>query len=536
MTTKIKKKFVFLIVISVALYSIFNAWWVVADKTPPDWDEAVHLSSSLTYFKFLLSGNFAYFLYGYYSYYPPLVYQLMSLLYLFLGIDEVLKVFFNFLFLLITITFIYKASFLFTKRAYAAVLAISYLLFPVIIGSTKVLMLELPSAAMVSVLLYVILETVKSNKYSLRKGSLIGITSAIALLIKWTNSIFLFVPLIFIILKATKKGSLIFITALLSTTVLLSSPWYLLHSNKLLSELSFQAFEQGFLEKDPQGISSLFWYLNYYINEYLSAAFLAYFLIGMFSLLVPIIKKAIRDQKLFSFFSLKGTKENAYYRKTALYLFIPAIAIPLIVFSFLITNKDPRYLIPTIPIFMLFGIALFNINKSFFNAYLVVFFIGIFNFFSINFGLVNQGLLNAALIKNKSHVYTNSTSFPVSYDWGFSGLSAIKQSHSPDLLSVGAHFEEDIPFFNSLNVPSLLAHNAFKENKDLHFVLFSIDKVCQKETNLLSDFDYFIWFGKGDFKNSACKAGYLKNPIREERLKEEYYYQIFRPGSNHAID
>jgi len=130
---------------------IVNIIWLSIDRTPPAWDQAAHLHSSITAEKWLTGEGRIPFtdLIKKFGAYPPLIYFITGVYGVFFdfGIDYLC--FINTLFLILAVFGIYKLAEEFVKEKMAVLAAIFFLFIPVIYSISREFLLDLPLTAIV---------------------------------------------------------------------------------------------------------------------------------------------------------------------------------------------------------------------------------------------------------------------------------------------------------------------------------------------------------------------------------------------------
>lgn len=323
--------------------------WLFLDKGLPHWDMGRHLSTILQYrdlWKQLLLGQRNIFgLLGFYTYYPPLIYQLALVFFKVFGVYAKVAVLTNLVWIFILFWSVYQLSLRIYKNQLIALSSVIFLgAAPLLIGQAREFQVDLPLTAMVALSLWIIFKTeMFSNvKHSFIFGAVVGLS----MLTKWTYA-FYFIPMILIYLTysmtVSKNRALVIINTFSAAAMatIICGYWYFTNKGSLLTDFGQNGVAVAKLEGDPTGLSvaALSWYFKRIIDNYL---FLPLFIVYFASLVWALIKKEWRH-------------------KLALILILTPIYY--LIFSIL-PNKDTRYLMPIIPLLAITGVCAFNISKN----------------------------------------------------------------------------------------------------------------------------------------------------------------------------
>ncbi len=366
------------------VFFIFNLIWFLRDNLPPHLDMTAHLSHAWEYYNILKNGNILNFLFKYYSYYPPLIYQLTAIFYLVAGqsiwITRSIILIFYFL--------IYFFTYLIGKKIFSRTTGITAalitLFLPINYIFSRDYLLDIPLTAWVLLTLYFLLQNPFTEK---NKSIILGILLGCGFLIKWTFGAFIFGPIIFLILKPIfsisysdpsaeqsvkqiRENRLINIVFTLFFAALIACPWYLTNIFNFFRDAYQNANIIPLVEKDPipESVQYFLYYFEIILNEYL---YLPLFLLIIFGIYKLIKSKQISI--IFYFFS---------------------ILIPVYIIFTAIQNKDPRYIFPIIPFFsILISYGIITINKFWKK---ILFFIFILGYLGIQFlgSIFNLGYLS----------------------------------------------------------------------------------------------------------------------------------------------
>lgn len=367
-----KKDYIILFIIFLAL-SVSNLIWLKIDIRPPHWDASNHLMHSLAYFKPLINpsiGEINNFLLGY-VYYPPFVYWITSVFYLFFGKGEDIAVLSNIVFFAVLIFSTYGIGKQLWDRKVGLLSALVVSVTPVILSQSREYQLDFPLTAMVALSFYLLLKT---EKFKERGYSIfLGVISAFGFLTKWTFPSFLLIPLAYFVLlivisdireKKFSKGRWLNIFLSLLIFLVLADPWYIKNAIFLKSDFLINV-QTGIGEGDPQTfLPSLFYYLKSFTIYHTRILLLLPFLVGL----------------LFTLLSKKNFKKNLI-----LILFLISGWLILSLYS----NKDTRFMEPLMPaVAIIVSFWVFRLSRKLslvFTAILIL--ISIFNFWTISFGL-----------------------------------------------------------------------------------------------------------------------------------------------------
>jgi len=189
--------------------------------------------------------------------------------------------------------------------------------------------LDVPLIAMVLLFLLV---CSKKPFDSPTKAVALGAIAAIGMLVKWTFVLYVFAPFLLLIgiLIHTKqlKKSLIPLFLFFLVACLLAGGWFGSHGLQLWQDFRHQVDFVAVQEGDPSlwTLDSTFYYLAVLCNDYIGLGLFSLFLIGIYSL----------------------AKTSRTYFHILFVLLIPSY---LVITA--ISNKDPRYLFPLLPFFLL---------------------------------------------------------------------------------------------------------------------------------------------------------------------------------------
>lgn len=323
---------------------LFFCSLLVIVKQPQNvhWDYAVHLHLSLNYVEFLKYGTYSDFFTKYF-YYPPFIYWFHSLLTQISGYTRLNIVVINFTFISLALSslrlLVQRQKF--TTQQVFLFLSLSLLNF---VLSFKIsppweMMLDLPQVCLIvsiSVLIYTNLLDENNKRNSIWNSSILGVLNAILLLTKWIGPVFVVIPNIFLLIQLVRKRLFFQIAVFIFPSLFFFYLWYFPNIKQFLQEAIFYSFSMGIYEQDPRSFQSLISYVSDYFRIY--SIFLL--LIGVFFLMNFFLQ------------SKKITQVYFLLRKSAL-LFLFQFVFPVFLLTFVISNQDPRYMLP-----IFFGINL----------------------------------------------------------------------------------------------------------------------------------------------------------------------------------
>lgn len=373
MKNNLTKKIILAFILLLLFHIISINWWLKIDKHLPQVDESVHLTYSIIIFSYLKQSfsNFA-SLTNISSYYPPFYHFTTALKYFFsdTSFDSAVKINIFFLIILLLSTFFIAKNFYSLKIAFICCCLLSF--YPEILHYYKLYFIDFTLTSLVTFYTLLILNKKFLNNiyFSLFTGFILGI----GLLTKWTFIFFTFPPTLYLIyyFYLKKVKDLFFnVFTFLAGGILISSFWYLPNLNKLIPNLIF-GNKLG-LSTGDVSYNNFKFYIYYllYLPQIISIPACFLFIISLL-------------------FFLK--KEKNHLKKTILIQ---------IVFSFilltLLFNKDPRFILPVLPLVAIISVYLFKVINKYFQKIFLLTFIFIFcsyNFFKVNFYLYPPNPLN----------------------------------------------------------------------------------------------------------------------------------------------
>ncbi len=325
--------YLFLIIIIFLACILTNMYVLNETRVIRRYDEADRISESITFSKMISNKEyrqtFSYLLKLDRNGHPKLVPFLGGISLAFLTQHnlqdiDLMILFTNAVFIFILLFSVYKISFLICNNKIIGLFSVFFLLCsPMVFGHSRILMLDLPLAAMVSLCFLTLLKT--RNFKSFVFSIFTGIVMVFAQLTKEASVIFIFPLLLYYFFKSiyipgSRRQKIINFTSVVFIFFTFISLIYFRQEN----QTSLNVYLVNFFSTDTQ--YSIFHYLKCFPVFYLGL---------LFSIaVVPIT--------IYSLWKIK--KEN----KFLIFWFL----IPLLIFT-LSSNKDNRYMLPLLPAFFL---------------------------------------------------------------------------------------------------------------------------------------------------------------------------------------
>ena len=234
-----------------------QAVWELLDESLPVWDMAYHQLQGWRYLAAWQEGRFFDQFSALSTYYPPLYYlQEAVVLRLFPG-TQFLALLSNLLGMLLLSFCSYRLAGLFMKPAAAVATGLLPLLFPLVVWTSRVSLLDLPLGGWVAASGYLL---VKSNSLRSRSWALaFGLCCAAGSLTKWTFVLFLLLPLAHtLIYSPHRKTSLIHLALATLVAVPFVVLWYLPNLDSLIERFQITA-QAAVGEGDPGWDDILGW-------------------------------------------------------------------------------------------------------------------------------------------------------------------------------------------------------------------------------------------------------------------------------------
>lgn len=333
---------------ALTLYGINIYYLTNADSAPPMWDEAVHLRDSLVFHNILsnpsqinlkvvrdiIGKSEKYPLIRPSGYYPPFAPILTSFLYCLFGTPVKVAIMSNMVFLFILILSIYKIGTLMFNRHAGLLACVLILLFPLVLSQSVLYMPDLPLTSMVAFSMFTL---IKSDYFKNTKFSIIsGLSFGLGMLTKWTYLFFVLGPIFYAVFKAFYSES--------SQQYGVKEPWYLRKSLRniiLFVIISIVTFGPYYFPILPALIEETFKYshgaLAHGPDSLFSFASALFYPVALWKdMITPFgFILFIIGMVLLSF------SKNGY--KTLLFVWT---LVPYFIFTFVIQNKVPRYMMP----------------------------------------------------------------------------------------------------------------------------------------------------------------------------------------------
>lgn len=381
--------FIFFLALIVIFFIVTNIIWLSQDSLPPAWDQAHHMLLSLKYYRLITNVHSFTNLNDFCSvshYYPPL-FHICAVPFIFLfGFSEHNLIMVNFIYLILFAASLYGiGEMLFNKRV-GIMAAILCLFYPIMYAMSREYLIDFALVSIVTVVQYLILR----SEGGLKKpwNIVLGIAAGGALLIKPAAIIFFLPVWIFILLGSLRRKN-DFLPALVSFTISLFIilPWYTLAFKDMVALNKYWQHVAVTIDRDPTKIiPSFLWYKNVLINTLISPNLTKFFLVGL---------------PLFFIFT----------RKWKSFVILLFWAVPAFIVLVLTPNKDPRYIMPILPVFALLTISGIDaIRKKIFRniLYFLIIITGYVQFNNLSFGVF------PSLIKDKNSYYNH---VPLKQDW-----------------------------------------------------------------------------------------------------------------------
>ncbi len=329
---------------------IINSIWIFHDKTVPKGDGLVLLTRSINIYKDLQEGNFNQAIYHLTKTNElktdtppaPLVLFLFLLYYLFFGLMTKAELIVNSVFLAIILWSIYKIGYHLYNKKTGLLSVIIFNAFYILQYLSKTTFLEFHISAFIALSFYFLLKTEKftSKKYSV----LLGISTGLAALTKYTFFIYLIPSLIyvFILLKKPTEKKLSNLFTSLIIFLIISGIWYIPMANtyrdNLTSRLQHEKGEIYHLQ--VLSLKNLSIYPGWILNKILGLLF-------SLLLIAAVIWKARKYKKISS-------EEITLYSM---------FFIPLLMFMLVSKVKQPAFIFPSFfPLSILMADFLINIK------------------------------------------------------------------------------------------------------------------------------------------------------------------------------
>ncbi|MGI8783000.1 MAG: ArnT family glycosyltransferase [Acidobacteriota bacterium] len=322
------------LVFGIAALLAVNVAWFQNDDSPAIYDMAHHLSLGWQARQALGDGNLG-GLFHLSDYYPPLVHWTLAISYVATGPRPAAALLANLGWVSLLALSVYRLGCRMAGPWSAAVAAVVVIWLPMNAWWSREAMLDLPLTASVAAATLLLIEACDSNQR--RRWLVLGLALGLGMLVKWTFILFLAPPLVFCMIRMMRQrhgfpGKALPVAHWLDAVlvaVVVAFPWYILHLQNLRKRFS-STMAEGLAEGDPStgSLSSLTFYIQSLLSYHLFAVF---FVLAVIGVLVALYRRNRIDLVLL--IQLAGGW----------------------VFLTLLTNKDPRYLMPLVPMLVLLG-------------------------------------------------------------------------------------------------------------------------------------------------------------------------------------
>jgi hypothetical protein len=315
----------------VVLVSGLNVWWRTMETRPPHWDMGHHLANSVAYLHSFSFGNLLHFVQAY-LFYPPLVYWISDIFYAVLGNDSIsVAVLSNVVWLgiLVFATFAVGRRLWSTRVGWMSVVFV--LAAPMVVGTSKEYMLDLPLTAMSALALYLL---IRAKEFSSRRYSvLFGLCCGFALLVKWTFPLVVALPVLHAAATALSQRRLNrdyrpLVNLLLAgaATFAVAGFWYVHNFSEVVGSSIMYNGREGELRGDPP-VATLASGLWYFWNALDVQLYAVPVLLAVAGFVYCVRRRAFASRNLYPLLMAVGT----YLTFT------------------LLRHKDPRYTLPMLP-------------------------------------------------------------------------------------------------------------------------------------------------------------------------------------------
>jgi len=347
----------------VAVFVIgFNLLWILTDQAPPLWDMAGHSFRSAHFYRLLIRPAWGE-LFFYPSIYPPLVYSLTGVGYLFLGfIDDLPQYSLQIFSLVLILATFGIARRLIGKNIAGIVAAVLVCLYSLLAHFMRIYDLDMPLTAMTALTIYLLIRTEGFH----RRGwtTLLGLSLGLGLLTKWTFAIFALPSVVLVIFLVlinpfiVRKGRNLWNLAFLALPLLLIviTPWYAAHSELILKTAEATAgngFSVPFA--DRWSWENLVYYVSQ-INYGLGLPLLLLSLVGLVALV-------------------------RYTRRIESWILLTWLVVPYLIMTLAFVSKESRYILPLFPALAVIASAVVLFSAKRWLVVTTFVWIGAFGFF-----------------------------------------------------------------------------------------------------------------------------------------------------------
>lgn len=350
--------------------------WLRLDTNLPHWDMARHLYNEIQYRDFyreVLAGRRGILdLFGFYTYYPPLLYCVALLFNFLFGFSPDISVYSNIVWIFILIFSTYDLTYTIWKNQKAATVAVLVIMsMPIIIGQVREFQIDLPLTAFFAFSLWMIEKTkfFSNSKWS----AWFGVVFGLGMLLKWTYLGYVLPAslLFFVIgyLKNKEDRKLLtknfFIVLLIAFCV--CGFWYLRNIVCLKQDFYSFGFKAAKLEGDPIGFtkSAYLYYADGLFKNYLYLPLTILLIISILNIFV--FSKTVLLQKIWPYLVLLVIYYfifSTLYNKDIRYIMPVSIILALVIASLLVNIKNKALIYLLLLLFLVIFIAN-NITVSF---------------------------------------------------------------------------------------------------------------------------------------------------------------------------
>ena len=402
------------------IFILITNWiWLTIDTTPPWWDQANYLQTSLHYAQQLKDLNLPEFLKSVITFNrirPPVPMLIATPVFFLSYRNEDLAVMTSVLYLILAFMAVYKICKLYLNSRASLLCCFVLFMYPLIFGLSRQLLPEISLLSIVSLCMLLLLKCdyFKNTKYSL----LLGISIAMGMLTKMTYAAFLIGPFIYVMGKSLTISRKIRLNLLYCIVIAvgLSAVWYGPNLKENLSLVFTMSYGKEALRASRGAVFSadgLLYYpceiMNYGISFLFSFIFL-------FSSLIFFIKNKDRDIK---------------------FIFLLWILTPVLIFSIFL-GKDVRFIVPIfVPIAIITGQGIYEIKIRTLRHILIttVVIFGIFQLAAYSFKiptmpqLADKRLAWSKIVFFDSNPYSCYITYPEDAEWSIQEIFSFIRSH-----------------------------------------------------------------------------------------------------------
>ena len=247
-------------VLGFAAIVTIHAVWELLDESLPVWDMAYHQLQGWRYLAAWQDGRFFDQFAELSTYYPPFYYLQEAVVLRFFPATQFLAGFSNLVGMLLLSCCTFRLAALFMKPAAAVATGLLPLLFPLVVWTSRVSLLDLSLAGWVAASGYLL---VKSNFLQNRSWSLaFGLACAAGSLTKWTFVLFLLLPLAHVLIYSPqRRTSLIHLVLANCLAIPFVLFWYLPNLGSLVER--FQITAQAAVGEGDPGWGQLLGWIYY---------------------------------------------------------------------------------------------------------------------------------------------------------------------------------------------------------------------------------------------------------------------------------